>query len=1348
MVSNFKIQRRVVLFVCMLALTGWATYAQQWVPNYKFTIQNEVQTSDHTLEFDLYLLNTMSYVTFELSTVQLAITLNPDILNGGTLTAETVAGSSDLVTAQQPGDITCDYSTSIPILKVTPNKALDKGQGTIISTLAPGTRIARVRLTNSVSFAQQPANLLFKLNGTPYSTAVQYTDQATGEAMSLPLSSTDVYSSTANPVLNSLPSVTFDSDDRMLNAMTGTLTGLGSPYVVDYGFVYGTNPSPTIADRYISKGGASATGSYTLTLPCLVAGTPYCVRAYATNSVGTVYSSKELSFIATDQTPGNLSYTTPNVFTKGKKITALFPTVTGTVTGYTISKELPAGLYFDPAVGGIYGTPIEISPATDYTITASNAEASTSTVVRITVNDVYPTGLTYNTPNVFVKGSAIQPLIPSIGGGAVVSYSVTPHLPAGLSINGTTGVISGIPTAVTADVQYVVTASNTGGGAQYGVHIAVTDAPPSGLSYATSAVLTKGMAATPLKPTVGGGVVSSYAITPSLPAGLFIDPSTGEIGGTPTVIAPATVYTVVASNAEGSVSANITIAVNDEAPAGLSYASPLAFAKGTAIASLVPTVGGGVATGYSISPPLPAGLSIDASTGIISGTPSVIAAGADYTVTATNSAGKATTTINLTVNDAAPFDLSYPTPCRFTRGSGIASLIPTVSGGAVTTYSVTPALPAGLSINATTGVISGIPSTTAVMTAYTVTASNASGSTSFVLSVVVNETAPTGLSYPTPNVFARGTAIAALTSTVSSTVTAYSIAPALPAGLSIDASTGIISGTPAVAATGCNYTVTASNAGGDATFTLNIAVNDIAPTGLKYQTPDAYTKGVAISPLVPTVNGGGVSNFGINPTLPPGLSIDALTGVIGGTPTAVSAATNYTVTATNTGGSAVFEVNITVNDIPPANLSYTTPVAFVQGKPITPLSPSVSGGAVIRYNITPSLPAGLSIDALTGIISGTPVIASSSSTYTVTATNSGGDALSNLNISVRDAAPSGLAYTTPHSYTKGMAIGSLIPAVSGGAVLCYSVSPSLPVGLSIDPVTGVISGTPAAVTPVAGYMVTASNASGSCTFTVEIGVNNTITITTPESTVAGCQSSDLALNYTLLSGVPVQYQLTFDDRAIRAGLNNIAYTALQSSTGGIITFSIPGGMPAGIYTGSLQLKDNAGGESASYPFKFTVNLSSDYIIAKFNDVIACADSSSRFVSFQWYKNGVKIDGADKRFYNDPSGLNGTYLLQVTTIEGDTFFSCPKTFNIAQKRVTVAPNPVQKNSAFTIRMIGFDEQELSSATLSVFNMQGVCVYKSATVTGTNTLQLTLPQAYVGRVTTSDGKAYSFKIVVRQ
>ena len=83
--------------------------------------------------------------------------------------------------------------------------------------------------------------------------------------------------------------------------------------------------------------------------------------------------------------------------------------------------------------------------------------------------------------------------------------------------------------------------------------------------------------------------------------------------------------------------------------------------------------------------------------------------------------------------------------------------------------------------------------------------------------------APSSLSYANISGTA-GSAITSVTPTVTGTVASYSIEPTLPAGLSIDPTTGVISGTPTVTATSAIYTVTATNAGGNTTATLTVAV--------------------------------------------------------------------------------------------------------------------------------------------------------------------------------------------------------------------------------------------------------------------------------------------------------------------------------------------------------------------------------------------------------------------------------------------------------------------------------------------------------------------------------------------
>ena len=363
-----------------------------------------------------------------------------------------------------------------------------------------------------------------------------------------------------------------------------------------------------------------------------------------------------------------------------------------------------------------------------------------------------PSGLAYSvSPAVYTVGVAISANTPSSSGGAVTSYSVSPALPAGLSLNTSTGVISGTPTTVTATATYTVTATNSAGGTTVGLAVTVNAAvtSPSGLAYSVSpAVYTVGVAISANTPSSSGGAVTSYSVSPALPAGLSLNTSTGVISGTPTTVTATATYTVTATNSAGGTTVGLAVTVNAAvtSPSGLAYSvNPAVYTVGVAISANTPSSSGGAVTSYSVSPALPAGLSLNTSTGVISGTPTTVTATATYTVTATNSAGGTTVGLAVTVNAAvtSPSGLAYSVnPAVYTVGVAISANTPSSSGGAVTSYSVSPALPAGLSLNTSTGVISGTPTTVTATATYTVTATNSAGGTTVGLTVAVEPAAP------------------------------------------------------------------------------------------------------------------------------------------------------------------------------------------------------------------------------------------------------------------------------------------------------------------------------------------------------------------------------------------------------------------------------------------------------------------------------------------------------------------------------------------------------------------------------------------------------------------------------
>ena len=571
-------------------------------------------------------------------------------------------------------------------------------------------------------------------------------------------------------------------------------------------------------------------------------------------------------------------------------------------------KDLMLAVPHHPA-GTVYGAPSNGSGNYLVTLNVSNIIGTHTFNHSVEVSDAfqYPTSLVE-----IIRGQATTPISPTVATHATGQFTITPLLPQGLLLNSTTGTLTGTPTSNMSQQTFVLVHANSQGFTFTAFSLVIYE-PAAHVVYPGSTInLTRGESTLLWVPTVSNGTVMSWSIVPALPAGLTF--SNGVLSGTPTVNWTTTNYRIYANNTGGVTFVDLSLTVVEPLPDLILGLTDIVGVRGEALTrTTVSNAGGKVAT-WTITPSLPDGLTFV--NGVLSGTPTVNSSAVVYTVRATNSGGTASLTFTLTVNEPAAVLFLDPLQFSQVRGEAIAPIFILNGGGLVANWSITPALPEGLVFEG--GHISGTPSVNATEQTYTVTAINTGGSDSVQFTLVVVEPAPAFTYGASSFVLSRNTPFEAMTPTsLGGAIASWSISPSLPSGMFFDERRGVIQGLAVSTSPTIEYTVTASNSGGESLGYFTLQVLNPAPVFTLPNDEIAVVENKAMTRFAPFVGSDVVVNTWSwavegGDDLPPGLVFDQTTGAFSGTPSDGEMTLRILLTASNDGGTYSEAFNFSV----------------------------------------------------------------------------------------------------------------------------------------------------------------------------------------------------------------------------------------------------------------------------------------------------------------------------------------------------------------------------------------------------------------------------------------------------
>jgi MBG domain/Bacterial Ig-like domain (group 3)/Putative Ig domain/NHL repeat len=770
-------------------------------------------------------------------------------------------------------------------------------------------------------------------------------------------------------------------------------------------------------------------------------------------------------------------------------------------------------------------------------------------------------------------------------------------------------------------------------------------APAIGSSY--SQVFSASGGTNPYTFTVSSG---------SLPAGLSLSAG-GVLSGTPTAVGTFS-FTVQAQDStsagsggplSGSQSFSVTIA------APTIFISPSTLPNGTAGSAYSQTLsanGGSGTYGYAATTgSLPSGLSLNSTTGALTGTPTA-AGGFTFTVTATDT---------VTTGSGAPYTGSQNyslTVSKATATVTLSNLSQTYNGSPLAATATTS--PLGLTV-----VLTYNGSTTAPTSAggYTVVATindpNYQGSTTGTLTI--GKAQPT-VSWPAPAAITYGTALSAtqLNASVTEIPGAFVYTPA----------SGTVLNAGANQTLSVTFTPTDTTDYANATQTAQITVNKAQPT-VTWLAPAAITYGTALSAtqlnasvtgipgvFVYTPASGTVLNAGANQALS-----------VTFTPTD---AADYT--------SATQTVQLTVNKTQPA-ITWPTPTAITYGTALSATQLDASTGVAGAFVYSPAAGTVLSAGANQTL----------SVTFTPTNTADYTNATQTVQLTVNKAQPA-VNWTAPSAITYGTALsatqlnasvtgipGAFLYTPAAGTVLNAGANQTLSVTftptdtadymnatqtvqLTVNKAQPAVNwATPSAISYGTALSATQLNASvtgipGTFVYTpaagtvLSAGANQTLSVTfTPTDT-------------TDYASVTQSVQITVSKASVTATVTSNSNPALSQTA---VMFTATVSSAAGTPTGSVTFMDGATLLGSSPLSTGTASFSTSSLAAGSHSITAVYSGDTDFASasssplsqavLQFTVSPVSSSGgAGGGSETVPPGGTGTYTIAITPTTGTTF----------------------------------------------------------------------------------------------